>query len=131
VDRRVPALGEVRVSEYQYLAAGDLRLLYLAWLLSIQWLDEDLIAVAAGASPPAEEPSDDGLAEWIASLPTAEKDSLLTMAANGDGALVQALLLLLDLRSSTAPGPACKAASTQRASLRGFTSSRYPLRASG
>jgi hypothetical protein len=110
------------------LAAGDLRLLYLAWLLSIQWLDEDdednedeieppvpaglghlssplqaiaefleinedLIAVAAGASPPAGEPSDDGLAEWVASLPATEKDSFLTMVADGKGALVQALLL--------------------------------------
>jgi len=107
------------------LAAGDLRLLYLAWLLSVQWLDEDnedeieppvpaglgnlsaplqaiadfleidedLIAVAAGASPPAEDPSDDGLAEWIASLPATEKDSFLTMVADGEGALVQALLL--------------------------------------
>ena len=113
------------------LAAGDLRLLYLAWLLSVQWrdeddednednedkieppvpaglgnlsaplqaitdfleIDEDLIAVAAGASPPAEEPSDDGLAEWIASLPAAEKDSFLTMVADGERTLVQALLL--------------------------------------
>ena len=110
------------------LAAGDLRLLYLAWLLSVQWrdeddednedkieppvpaglgnlsaplqaitdfleIDEDLIAVAAGASPPAEEPSDDGLAEWIPSLPAAEKDSFLTMVADGEGTLVQALLL--------------------------------------
>ncbi|MGH3196565.1 MAG: hypothetical protein ACRDOH_07925 [Streptosporangiaceae bacterium] len=116
------------------LAAGDLRLLYLAWLLSVQWpdeadeadeadednedeieppvpaglgnlsaplqaiadfleIDEDLIAVAAGASPPAEEPSDDGLAEWIASLPATEKDSFLTMVADGEGVLVQALLL--------------------------------------
>ena len=108
------------------LAAGDLRLLYLAWLLSVQWpdednedneieppvpaglgnlsaplqaiadfleIDEDLMAVAAGASPPAEEPSEDGLAEWIASLPTTEKDCFLTMAADGEGTLVQALLL--------------------------------------
>jgi hypothetical protein len=110
------------------VATGDLRLLYLAWLLSVQWLDEDdednedeieppvpaglgnlsaplqaitdflgidqdLIAVAAGASPPREEPSDDGLAEWIASLPPAEKDSFLTMVATSGGAPVQALLL--------------------------------------
>lgn len=117
------------------LAAGDLRLLYLAWLLSIRRpdedcedndeddaetedeieppipaglgnlsaplqaiaeflaIDEDLIAVAAGASPPAEEPSADGLAEWIDSLPATEKNSLLTMVADGKGTLVQALLL--------------------------------------
>jgi hypothetical protein len=107
------------------LAAGDLRLLYLAWLMSVQWpdennedeieppvpaglgnlsaplqaiadfleIDKDLIAVAAGASPPAEEPSHDGLAEWVASLPATEKDSFLTMLADGEGALAQALLL--------------------------------------
>ena len=109
------------------MAAGDLRLLYLAWLLSVQWLDEDdedsedeveppvpaglghlsaplqaiadflgidegLIAIAAEASPAAEDPSDDGLPEWIASLPATEKNSLLAMVANGEGTLVQALL---------------------------------------
>jgi hypothetical protein len=109
------------------VAAGDLRLLYLAWLLSIQQadededfkdefepqvpagladlsapraaiadfleIDEDLIAVVAEASPPLKEPADDGLADWIAALPAAEKDTLLTMLANGDGAQAQALLL--------------------------------------
>lgn len=116
---------ETMVQARSDLAAGDLRLLYLAWLLSVQWPDEDdedeieppvpaglgnlsaplqaiadfleidenLIAAGAGASPPAEEPSDDGLAEWIASLPTREKDSFLTMVADGEGTLVQGLLL--------------------------------------
>ena len=40
-----------------------------------------------------EEPADDGLAEWITELPGAEKDTLLTMVADGEGAQVQALLL--------------------------------------
>ena len=110
------------------LATGDLRLLYLAWLLGAQWADEDdddteadaeppvpaglgdlsaslraiadfleidkdLIAVAAETSPPLEEPANDGLAEWITALPAAEKDTLLTMVADGEGAQVQALLL--------------------------------------
>jgi hypothetical protein len=110
------------------LAAGDLRLLYLGWLLGAQWagqdeedaladtdppvpaglgdlsaslraiadfleIDKDLIAVAAETSPPLEEPADDGLAEWITELPAAEKDTLLTMVADGEGAQVQALLL--------------------------------------
>jgi hypothetical protein len=116
------------------LATGDLRLLYLAWLLGVQRpgedyedededeaaeddleppvpaglsdlstslkaiadflkIDEDLLAVAAEASAPLAEPSADGLAEWVAALPTAEKDALLTMLANGDGAQAQALLL--------------------------------------
>ena len=105
------------------LAAGDLRLLYLAWLLAIQWddvddegteppipaglgnlsaalqaivdfleIDADLIAVAAEASPDITEEKDDGLAEWITSLPAKEKDKLLAMVAVGEGAQVQALL---------------------------------------
>src|SRR5579863_9754776 len=101
------------------LAAGDLRLLYLAWLLALQSdevddeateppvpaglgdlsaslqaiadflkIDEDLIAVAAAMSLSVEEPA--GLAEWIASLPTEEKDELLTRTAAGEGGQVQA-----------------------------------------
>jgi hypothetical protein len=104
------------------LAAGDLRLLYLAWLMAIQWdevddedteppvpaglgnlsaalqavvdffeIDEDLIAVAAASSPAIAEP--DGMAGWIASLPTRDKDALLARVAAGEGAQVQALLL--------------------------------------
>ena len=104
------------------IAAGDLRLLYLAWLMALQSdqvdfeetepqvpaglgqlsaglqavvdffeIDEDLIAVAAAASPAIEEPA--GLVDWIASLPTEEKDELLTRTAAGEGGQVQALLL--------------------------------------
>jgi hypothetical protein len=104
------------------LAAGDLRLLYLAWLLALQsgevddedteppvpaglgqlsaslqaivdflGIDEDLIAVAATASPSIQEPS--GLTEWVASVPAQEKDALLARVAAGEGAQVQALLL--------------------------------------
>ena len=104
------------------LAAGDLRLLYLAWLLALQSdfaddeeveppvppglgdlsaglqavvdffeIDEDLIAVAAAASPPIEEPR--GMEEWVASLAAEEKDALLARVAGGEGAVVQALLL--------------------------------------
>jgi hypothetical protein len=96
------------------LAAGDSRLLYLAWLLAIQSddaddedteppvptglgelsaplravadfleIDKDLIAVAAQASPPLAEEQDDGLAEWIASVPTREKDGLLRRPRRG------------------------------------------------
>jgi hypothetical protein len=104
------------------LPAGDLRLLYLAWLLALQSIevadedteppvpaglgnlsaslqaiadfldvDEDLIAVAAAASPPIQEPGE--LAEWVASLPGEEKDALLARVAGREGAQVQALLL--------------------------------------
>ena len=110
------------------LAVGDLRLLYLGWLLGAQWadqdeedaiadteppvpaglgdlsaplraiadfleIDKDLMTVAAETSPPLEEPANDGLAEWITALPAAEKNTLLRMAADGEGAQVQALLL--------------------------------------
>jgi hypothetical protein len=56
-------------------------------------IDKDLMAVAAETSPPLEEPANDGLAEWITEVPAAEKDTLLTMVADGEGAQVQALLL--------------------------------------
>jgi hypothetical protein len=106
------------------LAAGDLRLLYLGWLLAVQSddvddedteppvpaglgelsaplravadfldVDEDLLAVAAGASPGPREDDQGGLAEWVASLSTKEKDALLARVVSGEGAAVQALLL--------------------------------------
>jgi hypothetical protein len=117
------------------LAAGDLRLLYLAWLLALQSvqvadedteppvpaglgdlsaslqaiadfldIDEDLIAVAAAASPSIQEPS--GLAEWVASLPADEKDMLLARVAAGEGAQVQALLLRRFRAASGSPSAA-------------------------
>jgi hypothetical protein len=106
------------------LAAGDLRLLYLGWLLAVQSdevddedaeppvpaglgklsaalravadfldIDEDLLAVAAQASPDAREEERSGLAEWVGSLPAEDKDGLLARVASGEGAAVQALLL--------------------------------------
>ena len=106
------------------LLGGDHRLLYLAWLMGIQWdhvddhdteppvpagladlsaalraivdfleIDEDLIAVAAEASPVLKDEPAAGLADWIATLDAAEKDKLLMMVADGEGPQVQALLL--------------------------------------
>jgi len=106
------------------LLGGDHRLLYLAWLMGIQWghvddedteppvpagladlsgalravadfldIDEDLIVVAAEASPSLKEEPAAGMADWIATLPAAEKDKLLTMVADGEGPQVQALLV--------------------------------------
>ena len=104
------------------LAAGDLRLLYLAWLLALQSdevedeeteppvpaglgdLSAGLQAVVdffeidedliavAAASSPSIE-EPRGMAEWIASLAAEEKDELLARVAGGEGAQVQALLL--------------------------------------
>ena len=124
------------------LAAGDLRLLYLAWLLAVQSdevdeddteppvpaglgalsaslqavadfleIDEDLIAVAAAASPSVQEPA--GLAEWVASLPPEEKDTLLARVAAGEGA--QAQTLLLRRFRATAPSPSAAPARTAAA----------------
>jgi hypothetical protein len=111
----------VMVQARSELAAGDLRLLYLAWLLALQsdFVDDEeteppvppglrnlsagLQAVVdffeidenliavAAASSPAIE-EPGGLAEWIASLAAEEKDSLLARVAGGEGAQVQALL---------------------------------------
>jgi hypothetical protein len=127
------------------LAAGDLRLLYLGWLLKIQLggldededdeslaneveppvpaglselsgalasvaeflkIDDDLIAVAAKASGPLVAPSHDGIADWITALPASEKDKFLTMAAGGEGAQVEALLMRRFRRESQPAGTA-------------------------
>jgi hypothetical protein len=105
------------------LAAGDLRLLYMGWLLAVQSddvddadteppvpagmrelsaplraladfldIDQDLLAVAAEASPDTREEDHGGLADWIASLQAKEKDALLARVLSGEGAAVQALL---------------------------------------
>lgn len=105
------------------LAAGDLRLLYMGWLLAVQSddvddadteppvpagmrelsaplraladfldIDQDLLAVAAEASPGTREEDHGGLADWIASLQAKEKDALLARVLSGEGAAVQALL---------------------------------------
>ena len=104
------------------LAAGDLRMLYLAWLLALQSdevedeeteppvpaglgnLSAGLQAVVdffeidedliavAAASSPSIE-EPRGMAEWIASLAAEEKDALLARVAGGEGAQVQALLM--------------------------------------
>src|SRR6516162_6943268 len=54
---------------------------------------EDLLAVAAEASPQAGEPQPDALAAWVLDLPAAEEDTLLTMLASGQRTQAQALLL--------------------------------------
>jgi len=114
------------------LAAGDLRLLYLAWLLALQSDevdDEDTeppvpaglgnlsaslqavvdflkidedLIAVAAASSPLIE-EPRGLAEWIVSLPAQEKDALLARVAAGEGVPVQALLLRRFRAASGAP----------------------------
>ena len=104
------------------LVSGDLRLLYLAWLLALQSDevdDEDTeppvpaglgdlsaglqavvdffeidedLIAVAAALSPSIEELP-GLEEWIASLPAEEKDGLLARVASGESAQVQALLL--------------------------------------
>jgi len=104
------------------LAAGDLRLLYLAWLLAVQSdevEDEDAeppvpaglgnlsaalqavvdfleidedLIAAATASSPSIQ-EPKGMAGWITSLPAKQKDALLARVTAGEGAQVQALLL--------------------------------------
>jgi hypothetical protein len=104
------------------LAAGDLRLLYLAWLLALQsdevddeeteppvpaglgnlsaglraivdfFQIDEDLIAVAAASSPAIE-EPAGLADWVVALSAEEKDELLTRTAAGEGAQVQALLL--------------------------------------
>jgi hypothetical protein len=56
-------------------------------------IDQDLIPVAAEASPSLKKNPAAGLADGIATLPAAERDKLLAMVADGEGPQVQALLL--------------------------------------
>jgi hypothetical protein len=125
------------------LAAGDLRLLYLGWLLAIQSDDvddedteppvpaglEDLSAplqaivdfleidkdlIAVAATASAKVQDSTGLAEWMSSIPAKDKDTLLGRVASGEGAQVQALLLR---RFRTARGSGPKATARTAADL--------------
>jgi hypothetical protein len=70
-------------------------------------LDDDLLAVAAEASPPLDKASTDPkrLAAWVAKLPTAEKDQLLVRVAQDHAATVH-LELLRRFRDDTTPATA-------------------------
>ena len=72
-------------------------------------IDQDLLAVAAQASPDAQEADRSRLAEWIASLPSEEKDALLARVASGDGIAVQALLARRFRRAHCGSEPAASA----------------------
>ena len=65
----------------------------LASIAEFLKIDDDLIEVAAQASGPLVPVSDDGIADWVTALPASEKDKLLTMVAQGEGAQVEALLV--------------------------------------
>ena len=119
------------------LAAGDLRLLYLAWLLALQsdevddedteppvpaglgnlsaslqaivdFLEIDEDLIAVAAASSPSVQEPEGIAGWIASLPEQEKDALLARVAAGEGAQVQALLLRRFRAASGSP-PAASA----------------------
>jgi hypothetical protein len=67
-------------------------------------LDDDLIAIAAQASPPLGKTADspDDLTVWAARLPVTEKDRLLARVMQGEAARVQ-MELLRRFRGDTAP----------------------------
>jgi len=104
------------------LAAGDLRLLYLAWLLALQsdevddedteppvpaglehlsaslqavvdFFDIDEDLIAVAAASSPSIQEPEGMAGWITSLPAEQKDALLARVATGEGAQVRTLLL--------------------------------------
>jgi hypothetical protein len=116
------------------MAGGDLRALYLAWILSAQLgelddcdmeppcppglgkltapleafvefmrIDRDLIEVAAAASPELAATDDAALKRWVATLPDAEKTTLLVRLVGGAEAHLRAELLRR-FRDSHAPG---------------------------
>lgn len=67
-------------------------------------LDDDLLAIAAQASPPLEETADDpdDLAAWVTRLPVADKNLLLARVVQGEAARVR-MELLRRFRGDTAP----------------------------
>jgi hypothetical protein len=137
------------------LAAGDLRLLYLAWLLALQSDevdDEDIeppvpaglehlsaslqavvdffeidedLITVAAASSPSIQ-EPEGMAGWITSLPAEQKDALLARVAAGEGPQVKALLLR---RFRTASGSPPTAPARTAAELWQATSTRKAARA--
>ena len=70
-------------------------------------LDEDLLAVAAEASPPLPDHSNDSeqLATWLADLPVSEKNRLLMQVAQGRAATAR-MEILRRFRDVTAPAVA-------------------------
>lgn len=78
-------------------------------LASFLRLDDDLLAVAAEASPPLDDPADDPehLAAWLTNLPTEEKDRLLLHVAQGHAATVRMEILrgFRDIMASAVPAP--------------------------
>jgi hypothetical protein len=70
-------------------------------------LDDDLLAVAAEASPPRGKANDDPqrLAAWVAKLPASDKDRLLVRVAQDDAGTVH-MELLRRFRDDTTPAPA-------------------------
>jgi len=119
------------------LAAGDLRLLYLAWLLALQsdevddgdteppvpaglgnlsaslqaivdFFEIDEDLIAVAAASSPSVQEPEGMAGWIASLQEQEKDTLLARVAAGEGTQVQALLLRRFRAASGSP-PAASA----------------------
>jgi hypothetical protein len=137
------------------LAAGDLRLLYLAWLLALQsdevddedpeppvpaglehlsaslqavvdFLEIDEDLIAVAAASSPSIREPEGMAGWITSLPAKQKDALLARVAAGEAAQVQALLLR---RFRTASGSPPTAEARTAAELRQAAGNRKAARA--
>lgn len=122
----------------QDVMEGDLRLLYLGWLLAVQWedveedaeppvpaglkrlsgplktfckvfgLDDDLLAAAAESSEDMAEHSDAGLGEWVARLPQGQKDQMLVELCEGKRPGLAGELRSLFRKSQAKPGAASR-----------------------
>jgi hypothetical protein len=91
-------------------------------------IDGDLIEAAAEASAPLVPVSDDGIADWVAALPASEKDKFLTMAAEGEGAQVEALLVRRFRRESRPAGAAAASAGRTASELLAAAEARRAAR---
>jgi hypothetical protein len=149
--RELAAMAQVR-SE---LGAGDLRLLYLAWLLALQsgemddedaeppvpaglgdlsaslqavvdFFEIDQDLIAVAADSSSSIQESGDLAEFLASVGAQEKDALLARVVAGEGAQVQALLLR---RFRAAAGPPAAAPARDPAELLEVAADRIDARA--
>jgi hypothetical protein len=150
----LPALLPLRAE----LAQGDTRALYLGWLAAtgtlddedvveppvppglseltpalrtlaeFLYIDEDLLAIAAAASPSlAPAPTEDDLQLWIAGLPPVEKDALLLQLA-GDAGKARGELLRRFYQATTPQADSARPGERTVAELLAAAEERYQVR---
>jgi hypothetical protein len=97
-------------------------------LAEFLYIDEDLLAIAAAASPSlAPTPTEDDLQLWIAGLPPVEKDALLLQLA-GDAGKARGELLRRSYQATTPQADSARPGERTVAELLAAAEERYPVR---